>query len=306
MTAPPLVKSGYTQFGLNCLATIGVSTITHPLSYVRVLVQIGYEPLPARNCKTWYGSPANCYPNFLECALNMKDEHGWLELYKGFVPKLLGRFVCQGVSHGINSMLNSTKDNTNSESGTQETNENSLNNFLEETGRMAIVSTASLLVSHPFHVISVRMMAQYVGKETYYSSISSALSNIIKDEGILGLFSGFIPLLFGELLTLVIVRTISYLSEPYLPAITEHFQEVVGNIPGKDVKSYTQQITHLSTSMVTYPLTVVSTMMVVNGTPLEGGNICGVIFGGWADCFKYLRIRGQLQRGASTFKRWVK
>lgn len=55
-----------------------------------------------------------------------------------------------------------------------------------------MVHAAGAVISSPFHVISIRMMAQFVGRETKYSSIFGSIVQIYKDEGILGELPFFI------------------------------------------------------------------------------------------------------------------
>lgn len=40
--------------------------------------------------------------------------------------------------------------------------------FLKTVKKEFISRTAAIIISHPFHVITIRMMAQFIGRETKY------------------------------------------------------------------------------------------------------------------------------------------
>lgn len=43
-----------------------VNTISHPLEYAKVLIQIGYEPISPKNTRTLFGKPALALPNIFQ------------------------------------------------------------------------------------------------------------------------------------------------------------------------------------------------------------------------------------------------
>ena len=60
--------------------------------------------------------------------------------------------------------------------------------FQGQLKRNIVVHASGALISSPFHVISVRMMAQFVGREMKYNSIIGSIVKIYKEEGVLGRF----------------------------------------------------------------------------------------------------------------------
>jgi mitochondrial carrier len=118
--------------------------------------------------------------------------------------------------------------------------------------RDVITHTAGAIISSPFHVISIRMMAQFVGKETKYNTIVGSIVQIYNEEGILGFFSGLIPRLIFDLSCVVIASTATYL-------IGRHF------IKDKEARVYISPFTSFVCSSVFYPMNVVSTHMIING-----------------------------------------
>lgn len=77
--------------------------------------------------------------------------------------------------------------------------------------RNVVIHAAGTVIASPFHVISLRMMAQFIGRETKYTSIFGSVVQIYKDEGILGFFSGLIPRLLCEVTCVVVASTASYM-----------------------------------------------------------------------------------------------
>lgn len=83
--------------------------------------------------------------------------------------------------------------------------------FEKQLKRNVLVHAAGAVISSPFHVISIRMMAQFVGREVKYTSIFGSVVQIYKDEGILGFFAGLIPRLLFDVTCVVVASTCTYL-----------------------------------------------------------------------------------------------
>lgn len=83
--------------------------------------------------------------------------------------------------------------------------------FEAQLKRSIVVHAAGAVISSPFHVISIRMMAQFVGQETKYTSIFGSIVQIYKDEGIMGFFSGVIPRLLFDVTCVIVAGTATYL-----------------------------------------------------------------------------------------------
>lgn len=77
--------------------------------------------------------------------------------------------------------------------------------------RDLVVHAAGIIISQPFHVMTIRMMAQFVGRETKYDSIFGSIIQIYKDEGIFGFFSGIAPRLLCDLACVFLASTATYL-----------------------------------------------------------------------------------------------
>lgn len=57
---------------------------------------------------------------------------------------------------------------------------------LRKAGWEIVCVAASAAASHPFYVVAVRTMGQFVGRETSYKSIFQSISCIYENEGISG------------------------------------------------------------------------------------------------------------------------
>lgn len=102
-------------------------------------------------------------------------------------------------------------------------------------------------------MISIRMMAQFVGKETIYSSLWSSVREILRENGILGFFAGLIPKLLCDLTCIALASTTCYIVNKY------YIRD-----PGS--RTYFSGFTQFVYASLLYPLHVVSTCMIVSGS----------------------------------------
>lgn len=126
-------------------------------------------------------------------------------------------------------------------------------NFEKKLKREMAVTVAEVVLTHPFQVISVRMMAQFIGQESQYTGVFGSFREIISEDGFKGLFSGITPRLINELGCLVLVNTTSYLICKYI-------------IKDPVAQAYSSTVTSYIFQSVFYPFQVVSTCMSVSGT----------------------------------------
>lgn len=125
--------------------------------------------------------------------------------------------------------------------------------FEQELKRDIVVHAAGVIISHPFHVISVRMMAQFVGRETKYDSIFGSIVQIYKDEGISGFFSGMVPRFLFDVSCVIVTSTATYYLSKHL-------------VKDRDMKGYLKNFSSFVCTSVFYPLQLVSTLMTVSGS----------------------------------------
>ncbi|NXS04704.1 MTCH2 protein, partial [Oxylabes madagascariensis] len=191
-----------------------------------------------------------------------------------------------------------------------------------QTSREMVARSAATLITHPFHVITLRCMVQFIGRETKYSGTLSAFATIYREEGILGFFAGLIPRLLGDILSLWLCNMLAYLINTYALENGVGFAPRSGPRPHfggiqvllllpqvstmTEMKSYSQAVTGFFASMLTYPFVLVSNLMAVNNCGLAGGLLpYAPTYSSWLDCWSQLHREGNMSRGNSLFFRKV-
>lgn len=289
----------WVRFGLR----LGVTTALHPLEYAKVLMQIGFEPVAAVPGRTLLGRPTLVLPNVFQYAGFIKNVDGFNGCFRGLSAKIIGNLLSAHFSEKIADELgleavkdSDLKHKNKDERGAISSEEECKlldEQFKKQLKRNLVVHTAGVAISQPFHVISVRMMAQFVGREKIYTGIWQSIREIWSQEGIFGFFSGFIPRLMCDLGCLVIASSATYLASRYL------IREQEGRI-------YFSSISQFVVSSMFYPYHVVSTCMIVKGSRLKAGSLPNMEqYVDWRDCYARLKAAGQHKRGSSLFFRYV-
>lgn len=211
-------------------------------------------------------------------------------------PKLVGNILASHFSEKIADLAGCPKiDETEKEyNDSDEELEDYYKRFEVKLKRDLVTHTAGAIISSPFHVISIRMMAQFVGRETKYSSIIGSVIQIYKDEGIWGFFSGLIPRLIFDLSCVVVASTATYI-------VGRHI------IREKEGRMYFGSLSSFVCSSMFYPMNVVSTCMIVNSSGLRAGSLPFMpVYDSWQHCYNSLKLSGDHKRGSSLFFRYYK
>lgn len=281
----------------------GVAVGFHPLAYAKVLIQLGYEPVGPTLHTGWFGSKSLMYPNVLSYVGYIKKTDGFIGMYRGLGARLISAMTSNLVSNAVQSHLVgkplaaeldvSSRDKAKEEEQFVE----GVKRLFKDTMYETCSRCAGIVVSQPFHVIFVRSVAQFIGRETKYSSISSSIQEIWEKDGVLGFFAGLIPRLIGEALTIWLVNILTHAINNYLLSDSCH----------EDKRGYTSMFSHLLVSQITYPFNVVANVMAVNNSGLYAGNPpITPIYTDWVDCWNRLSKENQLKRGSSVFWRTYK
>ncbi|XP_075161511.1 mitochondrial carrier homolog 1 [Haematobia irritans] len=274
------------RFGMR----LGVSAALHPLEYSKVLIQLGYEPISAVPGRSVLGKPIMILPNIFQYAGHIRKIDGFYGCYRGLAPKLVGSIFSMVFSEKVADRLG-LKAIEEDKDDKPLSDEELYFQFKHNLKRDVVLSVSGIIVSHPFHVISVRMMAQFIGRESLYKSILGSIAEIYRHEGISGFFSGLIPKILCDVACLVLTSSTVFLLSKYV-------------IKDKLGRMYTAGFTQFAFSSVLYPLNVVSTCMTVSGSRLMAGQPPIMPqYNGWTDCFNDLQARNELKRGNSLFWR---
>lgn len=282
------------------------STALYPLEYAKTLIQLGYEPIAPRPGRTLFGARAMILPNMFQYAAYIKSVDGFTGCFRGLCPRLLGNILSSYYGEKL-SMLLVPKPATRFDDPhfwSSELDFDALEEYMETKDgevkyvpggvlRKTAAHVCGVVISHPFHVISIRMMAQFIGRERIYNGLFSSIKEIWVHEGIRGFFSGLIPRLCMDLLCITITTGITYLFAKYVGA-------------NKTMCGHVNTIAHFSVTSVLYPYHVVSTCMSVQGSRLKAGNPPMMDhYINWRDCYVRLQLQGQHKRGSSFFFRFA-
>uniref|UniRef100_A0A8C7XPM9 Mitochondrial carrier homolog 2 n=1 Tax=Oryzias sinensis TaxID=183150 RepID=A0A8C7XPM9_9TELE len=255
----------------------GLTVLSHPLMYIKVLIQVGHEPLPPTLGRNLFGRQAQHLPGLFSYAKHIVKIDGKVGLFKGLVPRLcastIGTFVHSKVVEPASFFFS-----------------------LIITTKEMIARSCATVITHPFHVITLRCMVQFIGRETKYSGVFDSIVTIYREEGILGFFAGLIPRLLGDVLSLWICNMLAHLINTY--TIDDSM-----NHKG-EIKNCSQAATGFLASMLTYPFVLVSNLMAINNCGLAGGlPPYASIYPSWVDCWRHLSREGNMGRGNSLFFR---
>ncbi|XP_028309668.1 mitochondrial carrier homolog 1-like isoform X2 [Gouania willdenowi] len=265
----------------------GVTAVTHPLPYVKLLIQVGHEPLPPTVGTTLFGRRVLYLPGFFSYAHHIVKVDGKWGLFRGLSPRIVSSAISTVVRNKVKQMeFLSQKDKE----------ETPLRKVVKETSHEMIIQCLSRVATHPFHVISVRCMAQFVGREIKYSGMLNCLVKIYKEEGVTGFYVGLIPHVLGEVLFLWCCNLLAHFINTY--AVDESFTQAPA------MRSYTKFVMGIAVGALTYPFMLVADLMAVNNCGLAAGlPPYSPIFSSWMHCWTHLSNKGKLFRGSSFFFR---
>ncbi|XP_035512317.1 mitochondrial carrier homolog 1-like isoform X2 [Morone saxatilis] len=267
----------------------GVTAVAHPLLYVKLLIQVGHEPLPPTVGTTMFGRRVLYLPGFFSYARHIVKVDGKRGLFRGLSPRIMSSAISTVVRSKVKQVeLLSKRDDK----------QTSLRKVVQETSHEMVIQCLSRVATHPFHVMSVRCMAQFVGREVKYGGMFSCIMKIFKEEGVAGFYVGLVPHVVGEVLFLWCCNLLAHFINTY--AVDESFSQASA------VRSYTKFVMGIAVSVLTYPFMLVADLMAVNNCGLAAGlPPHSPIFRSWVHCWNHLSHKGHLFRGSSFFFRRV-
>uniref|UniRef100_A0A2K6TR59 Mitochondrial carrier 2 n=1 Tax=Saimiri boliviensis boliviensis TaxID=39432 RepID=A0A2K6TR59_SAIBB len=231
--------------------------------------QAGYEPLPPTIGRNIFGRQVCQLPGLFCYAQHIASIDGRRGLFTGLTPRLcsgvLGTVVHGKVLQEVETAVS----------------------YDHITTLKMIARSAATLITHPFHVITLRSMVQFIGRESKYCGLCDSMVTIYREEGVLGFFAGLVPRLLGDILSLWLCNSLAYLVNTY--ALDSGVCCDLGEI-------CLFSILQFFASMLTYPFVLVSNLMAVNN--------CGINL--WLVLKKKGGERkGNMSRGNSLFFRKV-
>uniref|UniRef100_A0A8C9PG53 Mitochondrial carrier 1 n=1 Tax=Spermophilus dauricus TaxID=99837 RepID=A0A8C9PG53_SPEDA len=284
----------------------------HPLLYVKLLIQVGHEPMPPTLGTNVLGRKVLYLPSFFTYAKYIVQVDGKIGLFRGLSPRLMSNALST-VTRG--SMKKVFPPDEIEQVSNKDDMKTSLKKVVKETSYEMMMQCVSRMLAHPLHVISMRCMVQFVGREAKYSGVLSSIGKIFKEEGLLGFFVGLIPHLLGDVVFLWGCNLLAHFINAYL--VDDSVSDTPGGLgndqnPGSQfsqalaIRSYTKFVMGIAVSMLTYPFLLVGDLMAVNNCGLQAGlPPYSPVFKSWIHCWKYLSVQGQLFRGSSLLFRRV-
>lgn len=277
--------------------TLALSSLSeipaYPLNFIKALMQMGHEPLAPFPSKTIFGKQKIFHPNSFAYMKHVYTLDGFTGLYRGLSMKIISTTVSNVVSSKVAKFID---ENDVQGLVVPENNENTFEIFKKKASRDITIKMWAVVVSHPFHVMALRCMAQFVGGETNYSSwnIFHNAMEIYKGEGISGFFNGLIPRMLFEVSTIAIASTVAYSIKTYI------FED--DDVAAKE--NFINMGSALLASSITYPLAVVTTVSCVAGSSLTAATPPKMpIYNSWIGVFKHLYESNGLKKGSSHFFR---
>ncbi|XP_003738993.1 mitochondrial carrier homolog 2 [Galendromus occidentalis] len=282
------------------LSVVGKSAMTvvmHPFDYAKTLMQIGFEPLPPVPAHTIFRRPVLKLPGVFAYMGHLRGVDGFFGLYRGLGASLTGRIVYDScfvfVTMRLPPVASFDEDQQLLVGDCPLTSDGQkIVNFIKRTAQESVAYAAAITVAQPFRVITIRMMAEFVGRETKYNSVLGSFVEIYREEGLSGLWSGLVPRIYGEILRIWLAATTAFFINTYI-------------VEDPTVRSYIATMSSFLASSLTYPFALVSTVVSVSGAPIVAGRPPHVaIYSNWTQCYTHLKKNDQLKRGSSLFWRY--
>ncbi|XP_037070340.1 mitochondrial carrier homolog 2-like [Pollicipes pollicipes] len=279
-------------------AKLALNAALSPLDNAKVLMQIGFEPLPPRPTKTLFGRPALGLPNVFTYMSYMRKRDGFWGLYRGCTARMACQVVSGVTFHQVTSRITFQRCSHRRKTGCDGKREEDLNE--EELRKLFMMATlrdlggrlACIIITQPLFVVKTRTVAQFVGQEVEHSGVLASLRAIYNENGVLGYFSGLMPRLLGDLLSALLVASLTYVVNNYV-------------VEDREFKAYTASFMAYIGSALTYPFHVVAACSAVSGSGLAAGSPPFMpLYSSWLDCWSDLKAGNQLKRGGSIFFRY--
>jgi len=263
----------------------GSLALSHPLVHSKTLIQLGFEPLKPQLGHTLVsrfgiGKKAFFYPNIFVYCKHIKNEIGWFKLFTvGLPARIMSELINRVASKQLAQIFQIPELKENA----------SVEVFFSVIGKQTLCTVIAGVASYPLHVIMVRQISQFIGKETYYNTIWSSIQEIWNNEGLPGFFSGVVPRVISSVLTVCITTTLAHLVNKY----------ILANYVDPEIKKHSSMATQVFADSFAYRYVLVSVCMAVSGSRLQANK--GYLT--FADCMVALKSEGVLSRGSQTFFR---
>ncbi|XP_037680955.1 mitochondrial carrier homolog 1-like [Choloepus didactylus] len=251
----------------------GVTGLSHPLLYVKLLIQVGHELMLPTIGTNVLEKKVLYLPSFFTYAKYIVQVDGKIGLFRGLSPWLMS-ITLSTVTRG--SMKKVFPPDEIEQVSNKDDMKTSLKK-VKETSYKMMMQCVSCMLAHPLHVISMCCMVQFVGREAKYSCMVSSIGKIFKEEGLLGFFVGLIPYLLGDVVFLWGCNLLAHFINAYL--VDDSLSQALA------IQSYTRFVIGIAVSTLTYPFLLVGDLMAMNNCGLQAGlPPYSPVFKSWIHC----------------------
>uniref|UniRef100_A0A7M4E530 Mitochondrial carrier 1 n=1 Tax=Crocodylus porosus TaxID=8502 RepID=A0A7M4E530_CROPO len=269
---PELVGPAEGADALFVVLGAGFTALSHPLLYVKLLVQVRWPGGGALQRAGVHQDVMFFYP-----ARHIVKVDGKTGLFRGLTPRILSSTLST-VTRG------SVKKAFPLEDMEHVSNKDDMKTSLRKVVKECSCKSTWLLCDYLFPFLG--------------SGVFSSISRIFKEEGILGFFVGLVPHLLGDVVFLWCCNLLAHFINTY--AVDDNFSQA------SVIRSYTKFVMGIAVSMLTYPFLLVGDLMAVNNCGLRAGlPPYSPVFTSWIHCWRHLSAQGQLFRGSSLLFRRV-
>lgn len=282
-----------------------ILTSLYPVRFVHVLIQLGHEPVPPeRQYSVIFRRYMYYWPGIIGYARAIVRKDGWRELYRGVTGNLTVDLVNIAASSLLSPLIKkmvakipltiypNDGDTPDNEDNIQTTRAILIRGLRLFCNILVLKSTVTVIVQ-PFYVVSVRMIAQHVGKETLYDTLLGSLQEIYRRDGVAGFYKGVIPALLGGLLSTVMHVTIWVGLELVAKMVAQEMgKSVIRGILRPFLVSYIPR-------SYSYPFELMRAVMAANDSGLLLGQEPHTPrFSNWYDAYWHLKASHAMYRGS--------
>lgn len=267
--------------------------LSHPFEYMTTLVQLGYEPLPPKLTKSIFGRTQLQLPGFLTYMKYIAKTDGFFGIYRGLRYHIAYTIAHRFVFINVNQYQKQHFFPELKEKGAKY---KSVENLALSIACDSVSTVVTLTVTYPIHLMMVRAMAQFIGREQHYDSVFSAIADIFQTGGISGFYAGFVPFVLGECGLVALEASLAYLVYTKL----DQFESVKNS-------TLVSTVVNIIARSFVYPFRLVSTVMSCNGSnarSLAASAYTAPEYRNWVHCCKTLWSRGEIKRGSSLWWRY--
>merc|ERR1711893_21968 len=113
---------------------------------------------------------------------HIKATDGFLGLYRGLSARLVGGVIGSAVQNSISQHMKTHHPVPSTEIDEDDDAMELFKRVCKETSQEMASRCAGVIASHPCHVIMLRSMAQFVGREEEYSTFFGSIVKIYNDD----------------------------------------------------------------------------------------------------------------------------